>query len=111
MIKHSYREVILKGRKKEKIKYVFCADDKYYELLSVFINSELPSFQRTISSLLEDPAKEDEISFSGNRVSMRISDSMVTLCDELELTDDCTITLDDLISLIDEWKDLRRQLK
>ncbi len=111
MIRHSYREVILKGRKKEKIKYVFSADDKYYELLAVFINSELPSFQKSISSLLEGSGEEGEISFCGNRISMKISGSTVTLCDELELADECTLKLDDLICLIDEWKELRRHLK
>ncbi len=107
MIEHSYREIVLKGRKKEKIKFVFECRDDDYELVAVFFNSELPSFKKSIFSMFEDPDPAKAKTFTGNRVALTIKDGRVELCDELELLGDCSLSLEEFTELIEEWKKLR----
>lgn len=110
MIKYEFKVKEIRNKSNTRIKKRLTIDfeEPGYELLSIFICSELKNFYNEIypeiCKLLN--GKEDSFEFEGNRCSVNVGTDTAIIKDENDEAqlDDVEISTSDLAELIEEWK-------
>ena len=111
MLKHEFivKEIHNRSHTKVKKRLVAVFEDKRYELLGVFLTSEIKNFYEPfypkLEAILSDNA--EEFYFQGNRCSLTVGKDTTVIEDENDVKNLPTVEINnaELSELIEEWKD------
>ena len=109
MLEHAYHEVKLRGKNQTKRRLVIEFEEGY-ELLSVFLESEVTNFYDPVRKELEAvlSGEKENGEFHGNHCRLSVMGDLSILWDDTaedEIGNWCQLDSTDLLELVEEWKE------
>ena len=116
MLEHTYREIVLRNGKREKIKLAVDFEDPDYSLLGIFLATEAGTFHREIAEELDAilQGEKETGEFLGNRCQVVVDGGKAGIFDAI--AEDgvgrcCFVPTDELRELLAEWKARSAEVK
>ncbi len=118
MIKHEFKikEIHNKNKTRVRKRITVTFEENGYELLGVFLTSEIKNFYDEIVPVIEavsDGRNENEEEFTGNRCRLKVGAENAFLTDENDEDElpPVEIPTQDLLEMIREWKMEKDRIK